>query len=104
MTHTSLALALVSNLVSAQPIQRVPLDARWELSGGGSRIESYKGNRALRLRTGRAIRRDVVLQDGTIEFDMEVTPKRSFVYVHFRMAADDEHEEIYFRPHKSQLP
>jgi hypothetical protein len=56
------------------------------------------------MRTGRAIRRDVSLEDGTIEFDMEVTPRRSFVYLQFRMTGDDEHEEIYFRPHKSQLP
>lgn len=104
MMYALLALALVANVASAQSIQRIPLDNGWELSGDASRIESYKGKRALRLRTGRAIRRDIAFQDGTIEFDMEVTPKRSFVYVHFRMQTDDEHEEIYFRPHKSQLP
>jgi hypothetical protein len=53
---------------------------------------------------GRAIRRDLSLQDGTIEFDLLVLPRRSFVSVQFRMASDDEYEETYFRPHKSSLP
>ena len=50
------------------------------------------------------MRRDVSLQDGTVDFDMEVTSHRSFVYVQFRMQDDENHEEIYFRPHKSSLP
>lgn len=55
------------------------------------------------MRSGRAIRRGVALGDGTIEFDVAVTRRRSFVFVQFRMASDDEYEEIYFRPHKSSL-
>ena len=82
----------------------IPLDSGWTLTGDGTRIEEYRGTQALRVRTGRAIRRDVSLQDGTIDFDMAVTPHRSFVYLQFRMVDDDNHEEIYFRPHKSSLP
>jgi hypothetical protein len=70
----------------------------------GTRLEAVRGVPAIRLRTGRAIRRDISFQDGAIEFDMAVTPHRSFVYLQFRMATDDEHEEIYFRPHKCELP
>ncbi len=33
-----------------------------------------------------------------------MTPYRSFAYVQFRIQADGEHEEFYFRPHKSGLP
>jgi hypothetical protein len=33
-----------------------------------------------------------------------VTGRRSFVYVHFRVAGDGEREEFYLRPHKSGLP
>jgi hypothetical protein len=44
------------------------------------------------------------LLDGTIEFDLQVTPHRSFSYLYFRMQTDDEHEEVYFRSHKSLLP
>jgi len=82
----------------------VPLDSTWELSGEGTRIEPYRRVRALRVRTGAAVRRDVSFVDGTIEFDMEVTRNRSFVYLWFRMQDVGEHEEIYFRPHKSSLP
>jgi hypothetical protein len=96
-------VACAANAGAQQPAH-LPLDAGWELSGAGSRIESHHGRRALLLRTGRAIRRDIALEDGTIEFDMKVTPHRSFVYVQFRMVTDEEHEEIYFRPHKSSLP
>jgi hypothetical protein len=103
------ALALLAALTTlaaldSQPARRIPLDGGWELSGEGTRIETRRGGRAIAIRTGRAVRRDVTLEDGTIEFDVEVTPYRSFVYVQFRMATDDEHEEIYFRPHKSSLP
>lgn len=99
-------LAVTAALTALAPQQelRVPLDSAWELSSGGARIEEHKGMRAIRMRTGRAIRRDVSLQDGTIEFDMAVTPRRSFVFVQFRIAEDAEYEDVYFRPHKSSLP
>jgi hypothetical protein len=82
----------------------VPLDGQWELQGPTTRVEDYRGIRAIRSRDGRAVRRDVVLQDGTIEFDVELIPYRTFVYVQFRVAGDGEFEEIYFRAHKSGLP
>jgi hypothetical protein len=97
--------ALSSRALVQQQDGRIPLDsATWEISGEGSRIEQYKGVRALRMRTGRAINRKVRMRDGTIEYDMEVTPNRSFVYATFRMQSEEESEEIYFRPHKSSLP
>jgi hypothetical protein len=34
---------------------------------------------------------------------MQVTPRRSFVFLQFRVAGDEEYEEVYFRPHKSSL-
>jgi hypothetical protein len=96
------ALMLVAALVSQE--RALPLDSGWSLSGEGTRIEEHLGSKSLRMRTGRAIRRDVSLEDGTIDFDVAVTPHRSFVYVQFRMEGDEDHEEIYFRPHKSSLP
>ena len=44
------------------------------------------------------------LQDGTIEMDVQVTRRRSFVYITFRMQDDKEYEDFYMRPHKSGLP
>jgi len=79
-------------------------DGRWELTAGGARIERIDGREAVAVESGVAYRRDVQLQDGTIELEVQVTRRRSFVYLMFRMADDREFEEIYLRPHKSGLP
>jgi hypothetical protein len=102
----ALALAALAQAPSgaASSARAIPLDAGWELTGQLARIEQHRGVQAIRLRNGSAVRRDVALQDGTIEFDVELTPHRSFVYLTFRMEADEEYEEIYFRPHKTSLP
>src|SRR5262245_64887741 len=70
----------------------LPFDAGWELSGDATRIEVHQGHRALRIRTGKAIRRDVSLEDGTIDFDVAMPRRRAFVYVLFRMGSDGEQD------------
>jgi len=100
---TCLALGLVPR-VEAAPGGGIPLDQGWELSGASTRVESWKGERALRMRVGSAVRRDVSLADGTIEFDVAMARRRAFVYLLFRMASEEECETIYLRPHKSDLP
>ena len=80
------------------------LDTGWQLTGQGTRVETWRGVPALRMRNGGALRPDVALQDGTIEFDLSVSGQRSFVYLRFRLAGEGEGEELYFRPHKSSLP
>ena len=82
----------------------IPLDSGWTLSGDDTRVEGVRGEPALRLRNGLAVRPEVVFQDGTIEFDLEVTPHRAFVYLQFRRQSDRDFEAIYFRTHKSELP
>lgn len=82
----------------------VPLDSGWTLSGTTTTIAPHRGVPAVLIDNGRAIRRDARIEDGTIEFDVEMTDARSFVYLQFRMESDTEFEEIYFRPHKSELP
>lgn len=76
----------------------------WELAGDHTAIDTVDGRPVLHVRTGTARYRPASLGDGTIEFDMEVTPYRTFVYITFRMQSDREYEELYFRPHKSGLP
>jgi len=78
-------------------------DGGWELTGDAE-FATVDGLEAIRIRTGFATRKDVVLQDGTIDFDVKMTRHRSFVYILFRMTEGGEHEEIYLRPHKSALP
>lgn len=85
--------------------QELPVsDGKWQLEGKGIAVERIDGREAFAVETGFAFRRDVRFQDGTIEFDVQLTRRRSFVYLAFRMENDAEHEEIYLRPHKSGLP
>jgi hypothetical protein len=78
-------------------------DGRWELRGA-ARVERDGEREVLSVETGAAVRGDVSLQDGTIDFEVQLTRRRSFVYLLFRVAAEGEHEEVYLRPHKSGLP
>jgi len=107
MSKSTMLVALVLGLClpAAAEEQKLAFTAEgWELSGADSRIEDYLGRESLRLRTGRAIRRDVAFQDGTIEVDMAVTPHRAFAYLQFRIQRDGEYEAIWFRTHKSGHP
>ncbi|HKP29077.1 MAG TPA: hypothetical protein VJU15_06725 [Gemmatimonadales bacterium] len=98
-----LFLSLVSSL-EAQG-RSLPFDSGWDFSGAETRsIGTFLGRESLRLRNGVAIRPDVSLEDGTIDFDLAVTDARSFVYIQFRQVGDGENEEIYLRPHKTNLP
>lgn len=95
-------------LACALPVSgQTPLpfsDGKWELTGERARIETVDGRETVSLETGSATRRDIRMQDGTIDLDVQVTPRRSFVYLKFRMQSESELEEIYLRPHKSNLP
>jgi len=106
MRPLSLALiALASAGSLAAQDRRLPFDSGWDYSAAENRaVGPFLGREALRLRNGVAVRPDVSLQDGTIDFDMAVTEHRTFVYIQFRMTGDGENEEIYFRPHKTNLP
>ena len=79
-------------------------DPAWQLVGDKTAIAHENGRDILQIETGFGFRRDISLEDGTIECDVQVTDRRSFVYVHFRSVSDGEREEIYVRPHKSGLP
>ncbi len=102
-------LALFATLAPAYATDAPPIrldlkDPAWEIEGDGAVVEEVDGQVALRLMSGSATYRDIEFLDGTIEFDLRITEYRSFAYIYFRMASDDEHEEIYFRSHKSRLP
>ena len=79
-------------------------DPGWELSGERTRVETLDGRTVLRMTAGRAIFREIAFQDGTIEFDLHNAVGRSFAFLQFRITADGNYEEVYFRPHKSNLP
>jgi hypothetical protein len=79
-------------------------DSRWSFVGDSVRVVMRDGREALQLKSGFAYRRDVALEDGTVDMDVMTTRRRSFVYVMFRMQSDSTYEDFYLRPHKSELP
>jgi hypothetical protein len=83
--------------------QALSFASGWDLTGD-ARLDTLNRVPSVRMETGRATRRDVSFQDGTIDLDVMLTDRRSFVYVGFRMRTDEDHEEFYLRPHKSNLP
>ena len=89
MNETSRRIALGAVLAVAVPAaaqETLPFsDGRWELGEKGVRVETVDGRETLAFETGVAARPDVKLQDGTIEMDVQVTRRRSFVYITFRM-------------------
>lgn len=102
-----IASVLLSCVLTAQAAAERPLplsDKGWDLQGDRTKIVSDGGREVLEVESGTARRRDVQLEDGTIDFDVQLTSRRSFVYVEFRGAGDGEYEEMYLRPHKSSLP
>jgi len=101
---TGLLISLLSFNQTA-PERSLPFAGNgWELRGERTRLARVDGRDVLEVETGFAHRSDVRLQDGTIDFDVQVTRRRSFVYAYFRQVADGEREEFYLRPHKSSLP
>ncbi len=86
------------------PTGPIPFDAGWQLRGDSSRFESFDGRATFTTQSGFAIRHDVRLLDGTIDFDVWTTERRSFVYLMFRMQGDSTYEDLYLRPHKSDAP
>ena len=84
--------------------QQIALDEDHCEFQGAIQPEDYLGRSGLRFGTGEAICRDVAFLDGTIEFDLAVSGYRAFAYILFRMQDVGEYEEIYLRPHKSNLP
>jgi hypothetical protein len=103
MLPTALLTAIA--LLLQAPSQPLPFSGSgWDLRGDKTSITKHDGRDVLQVETGFGFRRDVRLMDGTIDFDVQLTDRRSFVYVYFRTVTDGEREEFYLRPHKSNLP
>lgn len=77
--------------------------ARWQINDPKGRVEEHLGRKSLYLTSGYAVLKDGAFEDGVIEVDIAAPAERSFVGVVFRFASEDEHEIVYFRPHKSGL-
>jgi hypothetical protein len=84
--------------------QSVSFDSdQWQVKDPKGRREEHLGRKSLYLTSGFAFLKDVVFEDGVIEVDMAAPALRSFVGIVFRFENTEDHEIVYFRPHKSGL-
>jgi hypothetical protein len=102
---TSVVASLASTPASAQASsQQVPgWQGLWELDARTARVGEHMGKPAVFVR-GQAppiLAAGVEFADGTIEFDMSALPNGNFVGLVFRYADGFNHENVYFRLHKS---
>lgn len=100
------ALALTTLAAADLPAQdrAIPFEPQyWSLES--ARVVDHAGRRAL---SGFASLKDIVFQDGTIEFDVwapdvRSTGGRAYPGVLFRIQSRDESERLYIRPHRAGL-
>ena len=89
--------------ISGQEI--IPFDtAHWEINARGYILENYHGKDAIYLQQGYANLKDREFLNGTIEFDIYLTERRSFPGIRFRAVDVANMESFYFRPHLSGQP
>jgi hypothetical protein len=101
LAATFVCVLMLSVKASAQT---VPFDSeRWQIKDPKARIAEHLGRKSLYLTSGFAFLNDVVFENGVIEVDIAAPKLRSFVGLVFRFESVDEHETVYFRPHKSGL-
>ncbi len=112
MTHSFLRLiaaaALAASLATSASAAKLPgfAPGEWVVTDPAARTETYLGQKALRMRNGKAYRTDILFENGTIEFDIAPKARASFIGVEFRIQMEggkQNYEHIYFRPHKSGL-
>ena len=107
MRHTTpliaVALLTMSPLVSSG--QTIPFDEEhWKFDGPTHEVVMYDGQESLLLRSSEAVLLDDTFLDGTIEFDVAFSAKRTFTGLQWRRIDDANAEEFYFRPHLAGEP
>ncbi len=76
----------------------------WTIQGDYELIQ-YDGKESLLFKEGGTAKlADVPFENGIIDYDLVVSPKRGFVGVKFRMQDDGNCEEFYIRMHQSGNP
>jgi hypothetical protein len=98
-----IGLLMLSSMSIALQVVEVD-DPNWVFDDKGVSLEKVAGRQAIKIKSGKAVLNDILLEDGIIEYDMYLSGERAFSYLYFRYESNDEHEEIYFRSHKSNAP
>ena len=106
LTIFSITLLLLSSWPgSLLAAEIVPLnDKLWTIQAKSFVLENYHGNDAIYIHQGGATLKDVEFLNGTIEFDVYLTPRQSFPGVYFRQFDEQNDESFFLRPHLSGKP
>jgi len=105
-----MALAFAGNLALAEP---VPMSEDSFVLIANSAIETRNGRPSLVLASppegapfsfGAAIVKDMVLENGTIEYEVSFDNTRTFAGVYFRLESQGNLEDFYLRAHRSGNP
>lgn len=95
-----ITLLLAFPTASAQTVT-VPLTAdAWE-GTDSVRVEPYLGRQSLYINRGVALARGVMLENGTIEYDIAASPRTSFLGLSFRAVSPTFSEVLLVRPRQS---
>jgi hypothetical protein len=101
----SLAPSAAAAPSQGPPAEAVAFDSgRWQIADKQGRAVEHLGRPSLFLKAGFAFLKDATFEDGVIEVDIAAPTTRSFVGIVFRFENEDEHEIVWFRPHKTGLP
>lgn len=100
---TTIALLIFSAFIYSAQIY-TPESPNWLLENEQVTVEEIAGKKAIKIRSGRAMLKDVLLENGTVEFQMYLPKERAFAYLYFRGASEQDIEALYIRTHKSKAP
>jgi len=104
---TTCGLTLLFNvaILYAQQSIKVPFtNDYWDLEKASTVFEEYQGQESILVENGPIVLKDVFLDDGTIEFDINFPDQRAFPGIGFRWQDENNYEIIYFRPGSSGDP
>ncbi|MBO0322912.1 hypothetical protein J0X14_11445 [Muricauda sp. CAU 1633] len=79
-------------------------DPNWNFDSEGHKILMHEGQTSLMLTDGVALRSDIKLENGIIEFDMFYSDEMSFPGIIFHREDNQNYEEFYLRPWLSGNP
>ena len=102
----SISLIGQTRQINNTEVIKIPMKAsQWEFQAGKVEFITHKGVPAMKMleNSGYTIPKDVLFENGTIEFDLELIAG-SFVGMSFRRQSGDESEYFYLRPYRAGNP
>ncbi|MDH5605086.1 MAG: DUF3471 domain-containing protein [Cyclobacteriaceae bacterium] len=103
-TIFTLSLLISIAMLYGQPVKVPFTNENWDTENAKAIFEEYQGKESVLVGNGPIVLKDVLLENGTIEFDINFPDQRAFPGVGFRWQDKDNHEIIYFRPGSSGDP